>query len=144
VNDTGKIPTSAYIHKLVERIGMGTDLDSGDSLTAAVNSLNSDLAVSCPVNVNDQNSAVRKCGRIGIYNLRTVDVPVPAIWESVNLGTIPDGYRPMYLAAHTFTAPSGTVLILRIYESGAITLQTVGTKNDTASGYLNFDIVYLI
>jgi|GEM_PF-3675262 len=43
VNDTGKIPTSAYIHKLVERIGMGTDLDSGDSLTAAVNSLNSDL-----------------------------------------------------------------------------------------------------
>ena len=106
--------------------------------------VNRDLAVSCPVNVNDQNSAVRKCGRIGIYNLRTVDVPVPAIWESVNLGTIPDGYRPMYLAAHTFTAPSGTVLILRIYESGAITLQTVGTKNDTASGYLNFDIVYLI
>lgn len=43
VNDAEKIPTSAYIHKLVERIGMGTDLDSGDSLTAAVNSLNSDL-----------------------------------------------------------------------------------------------------
>lgn len=43
VNDANKIPTSAYIHTLVERIGMGTDLTAGDNLTAAVENLNRDL-----------------------------------------------------------------------------------------------------
>lgn len=45
VNDTNKIPTSAYIHSLVERIGMGTALNTGSNLTNAVNQLNSDLEV---------------------------------------------------------------------------------------------------
>ena len=42
-NDSSKIPTSAFIHTLVERIGMGEDLDIGDNLTAAFNALNSNL-----------------------------------------------------------------------------------------------------
>lgn len=43
-NDQNKIPTSAFVHKLYERIGMGEDLDIGDNLTAVVKSLNSNLA----------------------------------------------------------------------------------------------------
>ncbi|WP_394523658.1 hypothetical protein [Lacrimispora sp. JR3] len=42
-NDQNKIPTSAFVHKLCERIGMGEDLDIGDNLTAGLNELNSNL-----------------------------------------------------------------------------------------------------
>ena len=41
VNDVNKVPTSAYIHTLVERIGMGDSLSVGSNLTDAVNGLNS-------------------------------------------------------------------------------------------------------
>lgn len=44
VNDSSKIPTAAYIHTLVERIGMGTQLTDGANLTEAANNLNSNLA----------------------------------------------------------------------------------------------------
>lgn len=40
VNDANKVPNAAFIHTLVERIGMGTDLGYGfTNLTAAVNSV---------------------------------------------------------------------------------------------------------
>lgn len=44
-DDSTKIPTSKFVHKLYERIGMGEDLDIGDNLTAVVKSLNSNLSV---------------------------------------------------------------------------------------------------
>ncbi|NSD57624.1 hypothetical protein G5B19_17870, partial [Enterocloster clostridioformis] len=42
-NDSSKIPTAAYIHTLVERIGMGTQLTAGANLTEAANNLSSNL-----------------------------------------------------------------------------------------------------
>ncbi|WP_368270243.1 hypothetical protein [Enterocloster clostridioformis] len=45
VNDSSKIPTAAYIHTLVERIGMGTQLTAGANLTEAANNLSSNLAL---------------------------------------------------------------------------------------------------
>lgn len=55
VDDASKIPTSAFVHTLYNRIGMGTDLSAGDAtnLTQAVNDLNSNLAIvsSCISNV---------------------------------------------------------------------------------------------
>lgn len=44
VNDGNKVPSSAYIHTLVNRIGMGTELSGFDNLTAAVNSVNNNLS----------------------------------------------------------------------------------------------------
>lgn len=44
-NDSSKIPTAAYIHTLVERIGMGTQLTAGANLTEAANNLSSNLGV---------------------------------------------------------------------------------------------------
>ena len=45
VNDGNKVPSSAYIHSLVERIGMGTALEGGfDNLTAGLNSVNNNLS----------------------------------------------------------------------------------------------------
>jgi hypothetical protein len=43
-NDQNKIPTSAFIHTLYNRIGMGTELTAGANLTEAANTLNSDLS----------------------------------------------------------------------------------------------------
>ena len=42
-NDATKVPTSALIHTLYERIGMGESLDIGSNLTALVKALNSNL-----------------------------------------------------------------------------------------------------
>lgn len=44
-NDQNKINTAAYVHTLTERIGMSTELTAGANLTAALNALNSNLAV---------------------------------------------------------------------------------------------------
>lgn len=45
VNDSNKVPSSAYIHTLVERIGMGTELVSGlGNLTTGLNTVNNNLS----------------------------------------------------------------------------------------------------
>ena len=45
VNDSNKVPSSAYIHTLVERIGMGTKLVSGlGNLTTGLNTVNNNLS----------------------------------------------------------------------------------------------------
>lgn len=46
VNDSNKVPSSAYLHTLVERIGMGTELVSGlGDLTTGLNTVNNNLSV---------------------------------------------------------------------------------------------------
>ena len=53
VNDGNKVPSSAYIHSLVERIGMGTALEGGfDNLTAGLNSVNNNLSKKLSVGDN--------------------------------------------------------------------------------------------
>ena len=42
-NSSEKVPTQAYIHTLVERIGMGTELTAGANLTEVANKLSSNL-----------------------------------------------------------------------------------------------------
>lgn len=42
-NSSEKVPTQAYIHTLVERIGMGTELTAGANLTEVANELSSNL-----------------------------------------------------------------------------------------------------
>jgi hypothetical protein len=44
VNDSTKINSAAYVHKLTERIGMGEELATGANLTAGLNAVNSNLA----------------------------------------------------------------------------------------------------
>jgi hypothetical protein len=43
VNDSTKVNSAAYVHKLAERIGMGDELTIGANLTAGLNALNSNL-----------------------------------------------------------------------------------------------------
>lgn len=59
-NDSSKIPTAAYIHTLVERIGMGTQLTAGANLTEAANNLSSNLKVgTTTVLASGQAGAIR-------------------------------------------------------------------------------------
>lgn len=47
VNDSNKVPSSAYIHTLADRIGMGTELVSGlGDLTTGLNTVNNNLSKS--------------------------------------------------------------------------------------------------
>jgi hypothetical protein len=50
-NDQNKVPTSAFVHTLWARIGMGEDLDIGANLTAVVKALNSNLSNTSSVTV---------------------------------------------------------------------------------------------
>ena len=57
VNDGNKVPSSAYIHSLVERIGMGTALEGGfDNLTAGLNSVNNNLSKKLFVKIGDTSN----------------------------------------------------------------------------------------
>lgn len=57
VNDGNKVPSSAYIHSLVERIGMGTAIEGGfDNLTAGLNSVNNNLSKKLFVKISDTSN----------------------------------------------------------------------------------------
>lgn len=73
VNDGNKVPSSAYIHSLVERIGMGTALEGGfDNLTAGLNSVNNNLSNSrkiVQVTTNDHGFSLGYDADNGLYTL---------------------------------------------------------------------------
>lgn len=57
VNDSNKVPSSAYIHTLVERIGMGTELVSGlGDLTTGLNTVNNNLSKRFAITNTEYNS----------------------------------------------------------------------------------------
>ena len=67
INSGEKVPSSAFVHTLYERLGMGTDLSAGDAenVTQAVNALYSNLTSILPFNntIKDFNDAAS----FGIY-----------------------------------------------------------------------------
>lgn len=76
VNSGEKVPSSAFVHTLYERLGMGTDLSAGDAenVTQAVNALYSNLTSILPFNntIKDFNDAAS----FGIYcGLNLVNSP---------------------------------------------------------------------
>lgn len=84
-NDSSKIPTAAYIHTLVERIGMGTQLTAGANLTEAVNNLNSNLGnISDDINplksnyVSHINVNVLNKVNLVLWDANTADTPFKA------------------------------------------------------------------
>ena len=71
-NDQNKIPTSALVHTLVERIGMGTELTAGARLTEAINQFNGDLSGE---NISDLNYSGDIKFRSGYYTSDTSHAP---------------------------------------------------------------------
>ena len=70
-NDGNKIPSSAFVHTLYERLGMGTDLSAGDAtnVTQAVNSLYSNLT---PSKITDVTNAINTTYGAGNVSYHTV------------------------------------------------------------------------
>ncbi len=87
VNDSTKVNSAAYVHKLTERIGMGEELATGANLTAGLNAVNSNLALKA--NKSDLSDKSRVATQSYPFSITIpaggytyVDVPI----------TVPDGY----------------------------------------------------
>ena len=89
VNDGNKVPSSAYIHTLVNRIGMGTELSGFDNLTAAVNSVNNNLSKAAI------KSDLFSSGSITNPNTCTVPFSLVNGWHSA-ITNVPDAAKGKY------------------------------------------------
>ena len=108
VNDGNKVPSSAYIHLLVERIGMGTALEGGfDNLTAGLNSVNNNLSVE----VNDLTDLLNpdyydpatdyylRIYRVGNVKVLSIAIKAKALTgHNIIANNIPEKLRPVTLA----------------------------------------------
>ena len=91
VNNGEKVPSSAFVHTLYERLGMGTDLSAGDAenVTQAVNALYSDLELKA-------NGYMRTNGldlnaiEFGIYLVQNATNAPDANWWMI-LSSVRDG-----------------------------------------------------
>ncbi len=83
VNDGNKVPSSAYIHTLVDRIGMGTELSGFDNLTAAVNSVNNNLE-SGYLKIKVYDSCIRLVQKTVSFTNGIGYIPLSEIFESFN------------------------------------------------------------
>ena len=77
VNDGNKVPSSAYIHSLVERIGMGTALEGGfDNLTAGLNSVNNNLSNKFKITADNGYTQLSQLMDVGAWSEPFVfDIP---------------------------------------------------------------------
>lgn len=123
-DDSNKIPTSAYVHKLTERIGMGDELAIGANLTAGLNALNSNL--SNKANASDLGFDQSE-HRVGDYKgkalyAKTVFVTksVNATWQ--NIYAVPGATLVLIDYGKSYVIGGGLVMLLESKEaSGMIT-----------------------
>ena len=113
-NDSSKIPTAAYIHTLVERIGMGTQLTAGANLTEAANNLNSNLA--------------ENLGKLISFSSETSYTSSAEMMNYIQ-NTAPIGYSVLYNNAnntistcYTYKASNNTLHVMRITTNGQSSL----------------------
>lgn len=125
-NDSSKIPTAAYIHTLVERIGMGTQLTAGANLTEAVNNLNSNLASKITVMTYSKSSIPIVAGDDFFANI-PVDIETSA-------------YRWVFSVLSDISGDNSTKINIStcIWQNGQVHIkgnnQATGTANISLSG----------
>lgn len=126
-NDSSKIPTSAYIHTLVERIGMGTQLTAGANLTEAANNLSSNFD-----NLETALNSVLKTQWTSNSNEITVG-PGSTVTAQFPTARIA-GFVPIGIVG--FSVKAG----LTVYQCNTDTTNyttNVYVRNDTASNIIN-------
>lgn len=116
-NDGNKVPSSAFVHTLHERLGMGTALATGDAsnVTQAINKLYSDLIV---LNTKAKNMQRSYLGNLG--NVASGSVTLPGLSRCKWLIIVPYGGQP--------SAPA-------IIVGGGIRFSGVATDANIASIY---------
>lgn len=111
VNSGEKVPSSAFVHTLYERLGMGTDLSAGDAenVTQAVNALYSNLA-----NIQVGAITVSEVGN-GIKDteikFNTIFSKLPRVVVSAVSGTNNKNYGVMTVFADNITTNGFTLRI---------------------------------
>ena len=158
-NDSSKIPTAAYIHTLVERIGMGTQLTAGANLTEAANNLNSNLAnknvigtynipnitgvSTAPENIASGYHNVAKYSNGQCIYSALVYVYTSAISNSV-IGTISSQYAPKQdISAYVYDFAGKRFLMILISSNGTIKLLTLeGTSIPESAVKVRGSIVF--
>lgn len=138
VNDGNKVPSSAYIHSLVERIGMGTALEGGfDNLTAGLNSVNNNLSKKLFVKISDTSNANHsKIDQIAdFYGITWVNSNYNSTfggqWCFID-STIVDNSGP-YAMQRVMSCENAAVLATRYCTKGTWGAWNVGvTKSDLA------------
>lgn len=126
-NDSSKIPTAAYIHTLVERIGMGTQLTAGANLTEAANNLSSNFD-----NLETALNSVLKTQWTSNSNEITVG-PGSTVTAQFPTARIA-GFVPIGIVG--FSAKAG----LTVYQCNTDTTNyttNLYVRNDTASNIVN-------
>ena len=148
VNNGEKVPSSAFVHTLYERLGMGTDLSAGDAenVTQAVNALYSDLNAvmtssisipsESPVTGNragaqiHQNKFLILTGEVGIdfTNLKN--------WNGYDILRCSNGSK--YPVNFIATDENGGSFHMQIQTNGIIRLSTRGYIPENKSQILRF------
>lgn len=100
VNDSTKLNSAAYVHKLTERIGMGEELAAGANLTAGLNALNSNLTYTNAETKFERNSTpadkvlFTKYGNIKRFSMWALNEWASPADAEVKICDLPAGYYP--------------------------------------------------
>ena len=125
-NSSEKVPTQAYIHTLVERIGMGTELTAGANLTEVANKLSSNLASKITVMTYSKSNIPIVAGNDFFANI-PVDIDTSA-------------YRWVFPILSDITGDNSTKINIStcIWQNGQVHIkgnnQATGTANISLSG----------
>lgn len=146
-NSSEKVPTQAYIHTLVERIGMGTELTAGANLTEVANKLSSNLDITNQIaEVENSNAYIQQSGNGtrsvykhgNLIHLRLGIVVTTGTTSTVTIARIP------------YTSTDLTSVLVptwATYQSPAFLTVSVDTRGNiiirgTQSGVYVADLIY--
>lgn len=130
VNSGEKVPSSAFVHTLYERLGMGTDLSAGDAenVTQAVNALYSDLTPSGITDVSHAINTAYGSGNISYHVVGKVCFVYFVFTPSQkcdNVGLLNDGVLPLakdalYRSISTWGNPNVAVSLVQTVTTGGL------------------------
>ena len=130
VNSGEKVPSSAFVHTLYERLGMGTDLSAGDAenVTQAVNALYSNIAQTNTVAVTSKINTTYGTGTMSyhtagkvcfVYFVFTPNQKCDNV-ELLASGILPKAQDTLYRSVSTWGNPSVAVSLLQIIFNGSL------------------------
>ena len=129
-NDGNKVPSSAFVHTLHERLGMGTALAAGDAsnVTQAINKLYSDLTPSGITDVSHAINTAYGSGNISYHVVGKVCFVYFVFTPSQkcdNVGLLNDGVLPLakdalYRSISTWGNPNVAVSLVQTVTTGGL------------------------
>lgn len=130
VNSGEKVPSSAFVHTLYERLGMGTDLSAGDAenVTQAVNALYSNLTPSGITDVSHAINTAYGSGNISYHVVGKVCFVYFVFTPNQkcdNVGLLDNGVLPLakdalYHSISTWGNPNVAVSLVQTMTSGGL------------------------